>query len=346
MCACAVRRQHGDVCQQPLRHLNVQLSDTSDRTGPDQTRPDRTTVELRARVSTLWPQSDHIPHGPPLWRGPPPAADSRPLNFVETLPTEMSVRIFRELDTQSLVSAALTCRLWHYIIEHSEQLWRNHITASSASSSSVSGSTALTAGTMDDVPPIINIAISLRIQPTRGPLFFKVDGTRFGQSRTIKLLTGSKYKIEVVMKPGTSRPRKNQNRAGPGGFCGCQSRDQDSVVYHGQYDTEGVPHTKSGDRQPVQFNKAGTFETVWQAKYYNYYKREHCQFGNKFSSIEYECKPNETRTLMWINKESQSLFTTERIKVGQVPPPLPSRFLPLRPVRFRVVASAAHRTAQ
>ncbi|XP_039889610.1 CB1 cannabinoid receptor-interacting protein 1a isoform X2 [Simochromis diagramma] len=87
-----------------------------------------------------------------------------------------------------------------------------------------------------------------------------------------------------------------------------QSRDDESVVYHGQYDTEGVPHTKSGDRQPVQvsieFIKAGTFETVWQAKYYNYYKREHCQFGNKFSSIEYECKPNETRTLMWINKEA------------------------------------------
>lgn len=137
-----------------------------------------------------------------------------------------------------------------------------------------------------------------------------------------------------------------------------QSKDEDSVVYHAQYDTEGVPHTKSGDRQPVQvsmevrqlchrdllwairwlllwevqksafffihqikeqifaavlvttislsvqFNKAGSFETVWQAKYYNYYKREHCQFGNKFSSIDYECKPNETRTLMWINKET------------------------------------------
>lgn len=31
-----------------------------------------------------------------------------------------------------------------------------------------------------------------------------------------------------------------------------QSRDEESVVYHGKYDTEGVPHTKSGDRQPVQ----------------------------------------------------------------------------------------------
>lgn len=31
-----------------------------------------------------------------------------------------------------------------------------------------------------------------------------------------------------------------------------RSRDQASVVYQAQYDTEGVPHTKSGDRQPVQ----------------------------------------------------------------------------------------------
>lgn len=31
-----------------------------------------------------------------------------------------------------------------------------------------------------------------------------------------------------------------------------QSKDEESAVYHGCYDTEGVPHTKSGDRQPVQ----------------------------------------------------------------------------------------------
>ncbi|KAK2817600.1 hypothetical protein Q5P01_025791 [Channa striata] len=159
---------------------------------------------------------------------------------------------------------------------------------------------------MDGVPELINISISLRIQPNEGPVFFKVDGTRFGQTRTIKLLTGSKYKIEVVVKPGNVEAT-NMNIGGIVFPLEQQSKDDESVVYHGQYDTEGVPHTKSGDRQPVQvsieFNKAGTFETVWQAKYYNYYKREHCQFGNKFSTIEYECKPNETRTLMWINKE-------------------------------------------
>lgn len=33
-----------------------------------------------------------------------------------------------------------------------------------------------------------------------------------------------------------------------------QSKDPQSVVYTGQYDTEGVAHTKSGERQPVQIN--------------------------------------------------------------------------------------------
>ncbi|KFW05415.1 CB1 cannabinoid receptor-interacting protein 1, partial [Eurypyga helias] len=87
-----------------------------------------------------------------------------------------------------------------------------------------------------------------------------------------------------------------------------KSRDAQVVSYTGIYDTEGVPHTKSGERQPIQvnmqFNDIGVFETVWQVKFYNYHKRDHCQWGNSFGSIEYECKPNETRSLMWINKET------------------------------------------
>ncbi|XP_027873627.1 F-box only protein 48 [Xiphophorus couchianus] len=45
-------------------------------------------------------------------------------NFAETLPTEMSVRIFRELDAESLCRASRTCKLWRSIIDDSEQLWR------------------------------------------------------------------------------------------------------------------------------------------------------------------------------------------------------------------------------
>ena len=33
-----------------------------------------------------------------------------------------------------------------------------------------------------------------------------------------------------------------------------QSKDPQTVVYSGMYDTEGVTHTKSGERQPVQIN--------------------------------------------------------------------------------------------
>ncbi|XP_078128977.1 uncharacterized protein LOC144532208 isoform X2 [Sander vitreus] len=45
-------------------------------------------------------------------------------NFAEILPTEISAKIFGELDAESLCSASRTCRLWHDIIEESEQVWR------------------------------------------------------------------------------------------------------------------------------------------------------------------------------------------------------------------------------
>ncbi|XP_071767993.1 CB1 cannabinoid receptor-interacting protein 1b [Centroberyx gerrardi] len=159
---------------------------------------------------------------------------------------------------------------------------------------------------MADVPQLVKIGISLKMLPNNGAVYFKSDGARFGQTRTIKLLTGSKYRIEVVVKPGAVEAT-SMSVGGVTFPLEQQSKDPQSVVYSGQYDTEGVAHTKSGERQPVQisiqFTEAGLFETVWQVKYYNYNKRDHCQWGNSFNSIEYECKPNDTRSLMWVNKE-------------------------------------------
>ncbi|XP_072292980.1 CB1 cannabinoid receptor-interacting protein 1b [Eucyclogobius newberryi] len=160
---------------------------------------------------------------------------------------------------------------------------------------------------MADVPQLIKIAISLKMLPNNSAVYFKSDGARFGQTRTIKLLTGSKYKIDVVIKPGAAEATSMS--IGRVTFpLEQESKDPQSVIYSGLYDTEGVVHTKSGARQPVQtciqFTEAGQFETVWQIKFYNYNKRDHCQWGNSFNSIEYECKPNDTRTLMWVNKET------------------------------------------
>nr|XP_014344387.1 PREDICTED: CB1 cannabinoid receptor-interacting protein 1 [Latimeria chalumnae] len=104
---------------------------------------------------------------------------------------------------------------------------------------------------MGEIPNLVKIAVSLKIQPNDGPVYFKVDGQRFGQNRTIKLLTGSKYKIEVVIKPGTIKA-STMEIGGATILLEEKSRDPQSVRYIGTYDTEGVTHTKSGERQPIQ----------------------------------------------------------------------------------------------
>ncbi|EDL97901.1 similar to DKFZP566K1924 protein, isoform CRA_a [Rattus norvegicus] len=106
---------------------------------------------------------------------------------------------------------------------------------------------------MGDLPGIVRLSIALRIQPNDGPVFFKVDGQRFGQNRTIKLLTGSSYKVEVKIKPTTLQVEN----ISIGGVLvplelKCKEPDGERVVYTGIYDTEGVAPTKSGERQPIQ----------------------------------------------------------------------------------------------
>ncbi|XP_013880771.1 CB1 cannabinoid receptor-interacting protein 1b isoform X2 [Austrofundulus limnaeus] len=106
---------------------------------------------------------------------------------------------------------------------------------------------------MADVPQLVKIGISLKMLPNNTAVFFKSDGARFGQTRTIKLLTGSKYKLEVVVKPGAVQAT-SMSIGGVTFPLEQQSKDPQSVVYTGLYDTEGVAHTKSGERQPVQIN--------------------------------------------------------------------------------------------
>lgn len=55
---------------------------------------------------------------------------------------------------------------------------------------------------MAEAPHIVKIGITLKMLPNDTAVYFKSDGARFGQTRTIKLLTGSKYKVQVVVKPG------------------------------------------------------------------------------------------------------------------------------------------------
>ncbi|XP_070654994.1 CB1 cannabinoid receptor-interacting protein 1 isoform X2 [Bos indicus] len=106
---------------------------------------------------------------------------------------------------------------------------------------------------MGDLAGLVRLSIALRIQPNDGPVFYKVDGQRFGQNRTIKLLTGSSYKVEVKIKPTTLQV-ENISIGGVVVPLELKSKepDGDRIVYTGTYDTEGVAPTKSGERQPIQ----------------------------------------------------------------------------------------------
>ncbi|XP_006730049.1 CB1 cannabinoid receptor-interacting protein 1 isoform X1 [Leptonychotes weddellii] len=130
---------------------------------------------------------------------------------------------------------------------------------------------------MGDLPGLVRLSIALRIQPNDGPVFFKVDGQRFGQNRTIKLLTGSSYKVEVKIKPTTLQV-ENISIGGVVVPLELKSKepDGDRIVYTGTYDTEGVAPTKSGERQPIQITMPECLEQSPQGISYGHKHILHC----------------------------------------------------------------------
>ncbi|KAK1333008.1 hypothetical protein QTO34_006541, partial [Cnephaeus nilssonii] len=50
-------------------------------------------------------------------------------NFIEWLPQEMTQRIFRQLDIQSLCRASMTCMSWNDTIRNNNFLWKPHCVA-------------------------------------------------------------------------------------------------------------------------------------------------------------------------------------------------------------------------
>ncbi|KAL0621436.1 F-box only protein 48 [Plecturocebus cupreus] len=47
-------------------------------------------------------------------------------NFVDLLPEEISLKIFSQLDIQSLCRASLTCRSWNDTVRNNDFLWKPH----------------------------------------------------------------------------------------------------------------------------------------------------------------------------------------------------------------------------
>ncbi|XP_054853783.1 F-box only protein 48 [Eublepharis macularius] len=49
-----------------------------------------------------------------------------PKDFVQLLPLEISMKIFSQLDIQSLCHAAMTCKSWNHTLEACDNLWKHH----------------------------------------------------------------------------------------------------------------------------------------------------------------------------------------------------------------------------
>ncbi|XP_061482174.1 F-box only protein 48 [Rhineura floridana] len=47
-------------------------------------------------------------------------------NFVQLFPLEVSLKVFSDLDIQSLCNAAMTCKSWNQTIENCDHLWKHH----------------------------------------------------------------------------------------------------------------------------------------------------------------------------------------------------------------------------
>ncbi|XP_015279828.1 PREDICTED: F-box only protein 48 [Gekko japonicus] len=49
-----------------------------------------------------------------------------PKDFVQFLPLEICLKIFSQLDIQSLCNAAMTCQSWNRTLESCDHLWKQH----------------------------------------------------------------------------------------------------------------------------------------------------------------------------------------------------------------------------
>ncbi|XP_032998589.1 F-box only protein 48 [Lacerta agilis] len=47
-------------------------------------------------------------------------------DFVQLFPLEVSLKVFSELDIQSLCNATMTCKSWNQTIENCDDLWKHH----------------------------------------------------------------------------------------------------------------------------------------------------------------------------------------------------------------------------
>lgn len=146
----------------------------------------------------------------------------------------------------------------------------------------------------------------IRKLPDDEQVFFKVDGQRFKNMRTVKLHLNTTYRFEIVFAP----PQTLESFSVHGSVLPMEekTRDRNQSTYVTHWKTDAIPVTKKGEREQVpiimKVTDKGTLRTSLQAKMYKADDTHHCEWGNTFSWIEYECNANEHRNHVDVAKET------------------------------------------
>ncbi|GAB6021323.1 CB1 cannabinoid receptor-interacting protein 1 [Chamberlinius hualienensis] len=151
--------------------------------------------------------------------------------------------------------------------------------------------------------------MALSKEPEGHPVYFKVDGQRFRNNRTIKLHTGSAYKFNFTFKPSQVLETVNIHGSNlPVSLNESSTGEGITSSYTSVWSTENIPLTKKGQRDNVplilKIKDKGTLKTSMQAKFYKIDDKHHCEWGNHFTNIEFECNANEHRNHVDIAKET------------------------------------------
>ncbi|XP_074662383.1 CB1 cannabinoid receptor-interacting protein 1-like [Tubulanus polymorphus] len=160
--------------------------------------------------------------------------------------------------------------------------------------------------------------LSLKLKRCHGndeqQVFYKIDGQRFKNERTLKLSSSTEYEIELTIKPR----HEISSMAIQGtdvSLTKVLTRNNDDVAdivdknaYTGSWNTIGMPPKKDGERYQmpvtIQIPEIGEFVTHLQCKLYRESDTEHVTWGQPLHWIEFDCQKLSDRSFIDIFKES------------------------------------------
>ncbi|CAM1328346.1 CNRIP1 (predicted) [Pycnogonum litorale] len=150
------------------------------------------------------------------------------------------------------------------------------------------------------------VTLSIRKALKGEQVCYKVDGSRFDNSKTIKLQSECMYRVELSFKPPQILEAAEIQETTV--EFEEKSRDNTASAYSLVWSTDNNPVTKNGTRSVmpvrIKLRDIGNLQLILQTKFYKQEDTQHAEWGNTFHCVDYECKVNESRTVVSVEKET------------------------------------------